>query len=114
MNSKTVEIFVNKWIKKEGARNYTAIITKAAQYGDEGENDDILEHAFEIFNKPEEWLTETEIQILGDYHRNFPSLSVADFVKITDSNNVSECFECAGIGWKEIDSIPVGREKELN
>lgn len=111
---KTVQIFVNKWIRKENSPNYTSIVTKAAQYQDDGQdNEEICDHAFRIFNAPEEILDKNEKEILGSYHRNFPSLSVGDFVQITDKNGVSENFECAGAGWTKIDEIPVGHEKEL-
>lgn len=94
---KTVQIFVYKYYNGLDRK-----LVKAAEYQDQGQDDEeICDHAFRIFNAPEEILLKEEKEILGDYHRNFPSLSVNDFVKVGD-----KCFICASIGWQEVKEIP--------
>lgn len=103
---KNVEIFVWKWRRQSGLID-ACFLTKAAAYQDEGQDDEeICDHAFRIFNAPEEYLLKEEKEILGDYHRNFPSLSVDDFVKVGEN-----CFRCASVGWEKVESIPERTQK---
>lgn len=98
-----VTVFVWNWISKfDNSRR----LEKAAEYVDNSNSDPewIAQHAFHIFNAPEGYLTEEEIQILGDYHKKFPSLSVGDFVKVESENEI-KMFRCESFGWKEVDEI---------
>lgn len=106
---KPVKVFIHKWIKKPGSINVTSVLTLAVEYQDAAQDDEeICDHAFRIFNAPEEFLFPEEKEILGDYHKNFPSLSVGDFVQVGDVK-----FECMGSGWQIVNEIPVGKETEL-
>lgn len=59
--------------------------------------EDACERLFHILNAPDELLSDAERQVLGDYHRSHPSLSMGDVVEINGKR-----YACDHVGWKEI------------
>jgi len=83
-------------------------LVKAAEYSVRSDSSSIdyqLARAFHIFNAPEECLNDEELDILKQYHKNFPSLSVGDYVCVN-----GEGYMCASEGWKKVEEVPVNKQ----
>lgn len=102
-----IKVYVWKFVS-EIADNQ--VLMRAAEYEEyqQIDSEGAAEHAFHIFNAPEECLEEKEIQILGDYHKRFPSLSTGDYVKAGN-----DCFLCKSIGWEKVNVIPEGKIRTM-
>lgn len=63
----------------------------------------LCEHAFDLFNAPEDWLYGRDREICEEYRaKGLRSLSVGDVVGIRRPNGDARTYECATMGWTRV------------